>query len=155
MYKLGATPGCETSEMTSDPVLLLSANASAQVLVSSLLGAAMLIPMQPWAAGLKAKVNLRALLSTHLDWLMLAFMQWGAAVTMMHWPVTRSLPTAVLLIAGGWANALPYLFRAFGINAFAMTGGLVQRAAAALSGLSSTAIIAAWGLVCWRIARGP
>lgn len=140
--------------MTHEAISILSANASAQVLVSSLLGAAMLIPMQPWATGLKAKVNMRALLSTHLDWLMLAFMQWGAVLTMMHWPATRSLAIAILLVAGGWANALPYLFRGFGINAFALTGSRVQRAAATLGALSSAAIIVAWTLVCWRIIEG-
>ena len=140
--------------MPHDPRLLLSANASVQVLVSSLLGAAMLIPMQPWAAGLKAKVHMRALLSAHLDWLMLAFMQWGAVLTMTNWPATRSSTVAILLVAGGWANALPYLFRAFGVNAFVLAGGRGQRAAAMLGALSSAAIIVAWALVCFRIVGG-
>jgi hypothetical protein len=36
------------------------------------------------------------------------------------------------------------LFRAFGINAFALTGSLTQRLAASLGGLSAALIIIAW-----------
>jgi hypothetical protein len=130
--------------MTTNPILLLTANASLQVLASSLLGALMLIPFQPWGAAFKRRVNLKALLSAHLDWLMLAFMQWGAASTMEHLPNTASQTAAWLLVFGGWSNATPYLFRAFGVDAFSLSGSLLQRAAASFGALSSLAIIVAW-----------
>ena len=85
--------------MTLDPVLILSANAAAQILVSSLLGVFMLVPMQPWGRALAPRVNMKALLAAHLDWVMLAFMQWGAAFCMDRWPSCRSTLVAGLLIS--------------------------------------------------------
>ncbi len=90
---------------------------------------------------------MRSLLSAHLDWYMLAFMQWGAAWLMHQWPVTQSSFAAWLLVFGGWTNALPYLLRGAGINAFAFAGDGRQRAAAAISGASALAILIAWSLL--------
>lgn len=134
-----------------DSVYLLSCNAAIQVLVSSLLGTFMLIPMQPWGRRVAARVNMKALLATHIDWYMLAFMQWGAAFIMWRWPGLANPVLACLLVFGGWTNALPYLLRGFGINAFVMGGGAVQRASAGLAGLSVLAILVAWGVLVWRL----
>ena len=71
-------------------VQLLSCNAALQVLVSSLLGTLMLIPMQPWGKRVAARINMKSLLATHMDWYMLAFMQFGAAFIMDRWPSTAS-----------------------------------------------------------------
>lgn len=139
--------------MSFDPVFVLACNAAAQVLVSSLLGSFMLIPMQPW--GKKAlsrfvgieRVHMKALLSAHLDWYMLAFMQWGAAFIMQRWPSTQSMWVAGLLVFGGWTNALPYLLRGFGIDAFVMGGDGTQRFWAGVSGASALSILVAWSLV--------
>jgi hypothetical protein len=49
----------------------------------------------------------------------------------------------VLMVFGGWINPLAYVFRAFGVNAFQFSGGLLQRFAAALGGVSSAAIVVA------------
>jgi hypothetical protein len=137
--------------MSANPVWLLSLNASLQVLVSSLLGVVMLLPMQPWGKKLLPSFDPKALLSTHLDWLMLAFMQWGAAFCMAQFPHCRSSLAAQLLVFGGWTNALPYLLRAFRINAFVLAGPPKQLVSAAIAGLSSLAIICAWGLIVWRL----
>jgi hypothetical protein len=134
-----------------DPIYLLSLNAGLQVLVSSLLGTLMLIPLQPWGKKLMPKVNMKSLVATHLDWYMLAFMQWGAAFIMSHWPSTSSLPLAWLLVFGGWTNALPYLLRGLGINAFVMGGNTFQRICAGIAGISVLAIIAAWAILCWQL----
>ncbi len=133
--------------MNFDPIFALSLNAALQVLVSSLLGTFMLIPMQPWGKWLLPKINMKSLLATHMDWYMLAFMQWGAAFIMSRWPETQSTWAASLMMFGGWTNALPYLLRGFGINAFVMGGGLVQRVSAAIAGLSVLAILLSWLLV--------
>ena len=58
----------------------------------------MLIPMQAWGKHLRARVNSRALLAAHLDWLMLAFMQWGAAFLISTWPATSARALAVLMV---------------------------------------------------------
>jgi hypothetical protein len=97
------------------PIFLLSFNAALQVLVSSLLGVFMLIPMQPWGKRWLPYVNMKSLLATHLDWYTLAFMQWGAAFMMWRRPALSQLWVAGLLVFGGWVNPLPYLLRGFGV----------------------------------------
>jgi hypothetical protein len=138
-----------------DPTTLLAYNAGLQIFVSSLLGALMLIPMQPWGKSLRPKIDMRALLATHLDWLMLAFMQGVAAFIFVHWPETKSRNVAIALVFGGWTNPVSYLFRGFGVNAFAFAGPPLQRAAATLVGASAAAIIAAWAIILWRFRLHP
>lgn len=134
-------------------VQLLACNAALQILVSSLLGTLMLIPLQPWGKKVAARVNMKSLLATHMDWYMLAFMQFGAAFIMDRWPATESQHVAVLLVFGGWTNALPYLLRGFGINAFVMGGGALQRVSAGVAGLSVLAIIVAWSVLAWSLLK--
>ncbi len=55
---------------------------------------------------------MKSLRATHLDWLMLGFMQWGAAFMMSRWPETASPWTACLLVFGGWTDASPPPFAA-------------------------------------------
>ncbi|HEX2571319.1 MAG TPA: hypothetical protein VH877_17305 [Polyangia bacterium] len=135
----------------ADPVLILAANGSAQILVSSLLGVFMLVPLQPWAKAkgslLWARGNAKALLAVHLDLLMLAFMQFAAAFVLGRWPLARGHTIAWLLVFGGWVNPSPYLFRALGINAFVLGGPWPQRLAAGLGGVSVLSILTAWTLV--------
>lgn len=137
--------------MNFDPVFALSCNAALQVLVSSLLGTLMLIPLQPWGKKLAARLNMKSLLATHMDWYMLAFMQWGAASMMDRWDVARDPVLALLLMFGGWTNALPYLLRGFGVNAFVMGGNALQRVSAGIAGLSVLAILVAWTSIIWRM----
>jgi hypothetical protein len=131
------------------PVKLLVINASIQILVSSLLGFLLLIPMQPWGKNFLTKVcNIHDLRSTHLDWLMLAFMQYGAAFALMHLPVTKPGVISGLLVFGGWMNATPYLVRGiWGINAFSLSGDGKQIAAAGLGLISVLSIITGWSLI--------
>jgi hypothetical protein len=133
--------------MPRDPSALLAYNAALQILVSCLFGVLMLVPMQPWGRALRARVNAKALLATHLDWLMLAFMQLGASYIFWRWPVTARRSVAWMLAFGGWVNPLPYLLRGFGLDAFVFAGPLVQRLAAFVAGVSVAAIIAAWVLI--------
>lgn len=134
-----------------DPIELLAFNAALQVLVSSLLGTLMLIPLQPWGKRMASRLNMKSLLATHMDWYMLAFMQWGAAFIMWRWSSTASELVAWLLVFGGWTNALPYLLRGFGINAFVMGGNWLQRISAGIAGLSVLAIITSWTILCWQL----
>ncbi len=136
--------------MSRDPATVLAFNAGLQILVSSLFGVLMLVPMQPWGRALRARMNAKALLATHLDWLMLAFMQLGASFIFAQWPATASSRVAWLLVFGGWVNPLPYLLRGFGIDAFVLAGPPVQRVAALIAGTSVAAIIAAWTLILLR-----
>jgi hypothetical protein len=136
--------------MSRDPAALLAFNAALQILVSSLLGVLMLVPMQPWGRALRSRVNAKALLATHLDWLMLAFMQLGASFIFSRWPATAGDGPAWMLVFGGWINPLPYLVRGFGIDAFVFAGPPVQRTAALIAAASVAMIIAAWVIIVRR-----
>ncbi len=135
-------------------MLLLLKNAAAQILVSCLLGWWMLVPLQPWGKRLAGLVSPRALLAAHLDWIMLAFMQGLAAFIHSVHPLQGEAFLTAALIAGGWLNAVPYLLRGVGIDAFVFAGDLRQRLATSLAGASSALITAAWASIVWQL-LGP
>lgn len=54
---------------------------------------------------------------------------------------------AGLLVASGWANVTPYVWRVAGVNAFVLAGRPLQVFAATSSGLSATALTAGWLLL--------
>lgn len=126
-------------------VQLLVFNATLQVFVSVILGFLLLIPMQPWGKEfLKRVKNQRDLVSTHLDWFMLAFLQYGIAFALTVMPTENAWPPAILLAFGGWVNPLPYLFRGvWGINAFSLSGTKKQILAASLGLISVLSIFTA------------
>jgi hypothetical protein len=126
-----------------DPFQVLLGNAALQITFSTVLGWAMLIPRQPWGARWKPLLS-RDFTAAHLDWLMLAFMQAVAALVLREHPAVHAPLFAALLVLGGWLNPVPYVFRAFGINAFSLSGGWKQFTSAALSGVSSLALTVAW-----------
>ena len=120
------------------------------ILFTSLLGAAMLIPLQPWGKGAFGQVDFKQLLAAHLDWVMLGLMQGLAGGLVMVFGLSPAPLIVLLMVLGGWLNPLPYLFRAFGVNAFALTGSWTQRAAASLGALSATMIVVAWAVLLWE-----
>lgn len=130
-------------------------SGAAAILWSSVLGLFMMIPHLRNAALTKATrgVNFRQLLSAHLDWIMLAFMQALAAGLLFAFDLAIPLWVVAALIFGGWMNAVPYFLRAFGINAFVFAGGVVQRTAAGLGAISVAAVIAGWSVLVWSAAK--
>ncbi len=134
---------------------LLALNAALQIIVSSSLGFAMLVPMQPWGRRIRLLADRKSLLAAHLDWLMLAFMQFGAAFVLSRWPLPSGSLIAGLLIFGGWVNPVPYLLRGMGIDAFVFAGGAKQRVAAMVSGISAASILVAWVVLAIELARSP
>ena len=126
--------------------LLVFSGASA-IAFSSLLGLAMLIPLQSWGHRFGKGMNFKQVGAAHLDWIMLGLMQGlaGGLIALFSLDVTTAAVWA--MIFGAWANPLPYVFRAFGVNAFAFAGGPVQRAAAGLGLTSSLAILYAWSVI--------
>ena len=134
--------------MSHEPTRWLLVSAGLEILVSSLLGYVMLIPMQPWGKVLRDRLPApRAVMSIHLDMVMLALMQAAAALGIYVIPSQHDRLAAVLLVASGWLNVTPYVWRAFGVNAFALTGGAVQRLAASISLASTLALTTAWVLL--------
>ncbi len=132
-----------------DAQRLLLFSAGLAVFFSSLLGMAMLIPMQPWSpSGLK-KIKFKQIGAAHLDWFMLAFMQGLAAALMNVFEPNIHASAVWALVVGGWMNPLPYVFRAFGINAFSFSGPPMQKLSASLGAASSLAILYGWGFLLW------
>lgn len=114
----------------------------------------MLVPMQPWARRVRLPIDPRSLLAVHLDLIMLAFMQFGAAFVLSRWALRAAHLLVWLLIFGGWVNPLPYLLRGAGINAFVLGGSAKQRVSASLAAISSASILVAWSIVATQLAMG-
>lgn len=140
--------------MDSHPALvLLRTNASLQIFCSTLLGSALLLPMQPWFPFKLSPKLFKEMISVHLDLYMLAFMQFSAASVLENQILTDTMDQArILVIArllrfGGWVNPSAYLFRGFGINAFTFGSDLKQNLATSLGAVSATSIVVAWGMI--------
>lgn len=131
--------------MNHGPAYLLFVSAAFEFVASCLLGFVMLIPMQPWARGLCERwPPARALMSVHLDLVMLALMQAAAAAGVTALPGNHDRLAAWLLVASGWLNVTPYAWRLVGVNAFALTGGPLQRFATSTSLVSTLALTGGW-----------
>ncbi|MCZ8171352.1 MAG: hypothetical protein ACK442_07690 [Novosphingobium sp.] len=126
---------------------LLVFSGSAAMFFSTLLGVAMLIPMQPWGRHLAKGLNYRQIGAAHLDWIMLGLMQALAAGLIVLFALNPATWVVWAMILGGWLNPLPYVFRAFGVDAFAMAGGPLQRFAAGLGAVSATLIVVSWAVL--------
>jgi hypothetical protein len=127
------------------PAKWLLVSAALEILASSLLGYVMLIPMQPWGRALRETwPSTKALMSVHLDMIMLALMQAVAAFGMAALPGRHDRLLAALLVSSGWLNVTPYAWRMFGVNAFAFAGRPLQQFAALLSFAGTVALTGGW-----------
>jgi hypothetical protein len=149
---LASLDACEIVAMTGAQLWLIR-SVLVQVLFSILLGWVMLIPRQPWGSRLKPLLS-KDFTAAHTDWLMLAFMQAVALGALRFVPNTHASLVAGCLIVGGWLNPLPYALRAFGINAFSLSGSPVQKASALLGAGSAIAITVGWGTLVFDALRG-
>jgi hypothetical protein len=134
--------------MSHEATRWLLVSAGLEMLLSSLLGYVMLVPMQPWGNRLRDRwPSARAIMSVHLDMVMLALMQAVAAAGIYVLPGRHEQLAAVLLVASGWLNVTPYAWRLVGVNAFAFAGGAVQRVAASSSFVGTVALTTGWVLL--------
>jgi hypothetical protein len=136
--------------MSGAPARVLVISGGLEMLLASLLGFVMLIPMQPWGGALAERLPpMRQLLSIHLDLIMLSLMQIGAAAGIVAAGATNAPAASWLLVYGGWMGAAPYAFRMLKINAFVL-GGRPRQVVAALMSLSGTiATVVGWTLFVW------
>jgi hypothetical protein len=133
------------ARMNHGPTQWLLVSAALEIIAACLLGFVMLVPMQPWASSLRARwPSTKALMSVHLDMVMLALMQIAAGLGMRAIPGPHDRVAALLLVASGWSNVAPYAWRLVGVNAFALGGGALQRFAALTSGAGTIALTAGW-----------
>ena len=140
--------------MTSlESAKFLALSGSISIFFSTWIGVAMLFPRPPAPESKEASgVNYKQIGAAHLDWIMLGLMQGLAGILIWLYAITLSPYVLWLMAFGAWFNPLPYVFRAFGVNAFVFAGGPLQRCAAALGTFSSTAIVVSWSIIFWTIA---
>jgi hypothetical protein len=139
--------------VAQDVARLLVFSGSASMFFATLIGVAMLVPMQPWGRKWAKGLNFRQIGAAHLDWIMLGLMQGLAAGLIVLFALSPPGWVVWAMIVGGWLNPLAYVFRAFGIDAFSMSGSPLQRFASALGGFSSTLIVVSWAMLlqaAWR-----
>lgn len=140
----------------TEAIKLLVFSGGSAILFSSILGLFMLLPMQKEHPKEVANPTIifKHIGAAHIDWIMLGLML-GLAAALIHIFNITAEPFAVYcLIFGAWINPLPYVFRAFGINAFRFGGNITQRLAATLGLTSSLAIVYGWThllLTAWGI----
>lgn len=138
-----------SSLSASPPAELLLSSFVLQTAWTTLLGWAMLLPHQPWAKDLAFARKLRSkdVTSAHVDWVLLALVQVGAAVVMPLCEARLANPRVVAycLIWNGWCAPVVYLLKAFDINGFRATGKPGMESLLALMGFSGTvAFTYAW-----------
>ncbi|WP_428628090.1 hypothetical protein [Sphingopyxis sp.] len=137
----------------TDTAKLLLFSGAASMLFSTFLGFLMLAPMQPWGRQFLKGMNFKQFGAAHLDWLMLGLMQGLVGGLVTVFAVNPPMVAVWAMVLGAWLNPLAYVFRAFGVNAFAFEGAAKQRLAATLGLGSSVAIAYAWVLIlaaCWN-----
>lgn len=133
---------------------LLFLSGCLAVFSSSWLGVVMFLPLQRPQKATGKGVNFKQIGAAHVDWILLGLMS-AAAGGLTFLFELRLTPFIIwAMIFGAWANPLPYVWRAFGINAFVFSGGPVQRIAAMFGGASSIAILTAWGAIFYAIVTG-
>ena len=140
--------------MTSlESAKFLALSGSISIFFSAWIGVLMLFPRKPKAdPNDKPNVNFKQIGAAHIDWILLGLMQGLAGVLIFLFGITPAYYVLWIMAFGAWFNPLPYVFRAFGVNAFVFAGGPVQRIAAGMGGLSSTAILVSWSMIFWAIA---
>jgi hypothetical protein len=131
----------------------LALSGSISIFFSAWIGVLMLFPRKPKAdPDAPPAVNFKQIGAAHIDWILLGLMQGLAGLLIQLFGVTPQPYVLWIMAFGAWFNPLPYVFRAFGVNAFVFAGGPLQRTAAAMGGLSSTAILLSWSMIFWAIA---
>ena len=134
--------------MKYGPMQWLLVSAALEILASCLLGYVMLVPMQPWAGRLREKwPKPHALMSVHLDLVMLALMQIAAGLGMKAIPTAHDPLVSGLLISSGWLNVTPYAWRLARVNAFVLGGGPLQLFASLTSLLGTVLLAGGWLLL--------
>jgi hypothetical protein len=133
---------------SQEAVKLLVFSGTFAILFSSIFGFVMLIPLQPWGKEFFLKINWKQIGHAHLDWIILGLMQGLAGGLIAVFGLSPSFWAVWAIVVGGWMNALPYLFRGLGINAFSLSGGFLQIVTALMGLFSSCAIVYGLSVVC-------
>lgn len=120
---------------------LLVTSGFLQVAVSALLGLWMLARMQPWMRAGRPRAGLKDIGAAHVDLILLGLLEIAAAWALEAFAIDEAGWIAGVLVIGGWLNPVPYVARGFGVNAFVLSGGVVQRGFALLGLASSLCLL--------------
>lgn len=124
MWILSAVSSSLTAFWNSSPTEFLMRSATLQILFTTLLGWAMLVPHQVWGNGSAFATRLRSrdVTSAHVDWVMLALVQFAAAYAMSLKSPPQAYIASRCLVFNGWVAPAVYLAKAWGINGFRLDG---------------------------------
>lgn len=120
------------------------------IFISSLVGLSLLVPSIRVPAHSE---RLKQLGKAHIDWIMLGLMSVASGTLIWLHDLNVDPLFIILILFGAWTNPLPYVFRAFGIDAFQFAGGLIQRSASAFAAISVAALLAGWFGLFFQIAK--
>jgi hypothetical protein len=120
------------------------------IFLSSLFGILLLTPS---VRTTENAARLKQLGKAHVDWILLGLMSVAAGTLAWLHDLNLHPGFVALILFGAWTNPLPYVFRAYGIDAFQFAGGLSQRSSAALAALSVAAVLIGWWGVFVQVAR--
>jgi hypothetical protein len=111
------------------------------IFVSSLFG---ILLLKPSVRTAENAMRLKQLGKAHVDWILLGLMSVAAGTLIWLHGLNLHPAFIALMLFGAWTNPLPYVFRAYGIDAFHFAGGLSQRSASAFAAVSVIAVLASW-----------
>lgn len=120
------------------------------IFLSSLFGILLLTPS---VRTTENAARLKQLGKAHVDWILLGLMSVAAGTLAWLHGLTLHPAFIALILFGAWTNPLPYVFRAYGIDAFQFAGGLSQRSSAAFAALSVAAVLIGWLGIFVQVAR--
>ncbi len=134
----------------ASPTDFLMLSAVMQVLFTTLLGWLMLIPHQVWGDDFAFAMRLRSrhVAMAHVDWVMLALVQFAAAYAMSLKSPPQAFIVSRCLVFNGWIAPTVYLAKAWGINGFRLDGKRGMDTLIGLAGLMGViAFTYGWAII--------
>lgn len=124
MWIISALSSSLSRFWNASPTDFLLLSGTLQVLFTTLLGCLMLIPHQVWGNDSAFAVRLRSrdVTMAHVDWVMLALVQFAAAYAMSLKSPEQAFIVSRCLVFNGWIAPAVYLAKAWGINGFRLDG---------------------------------
>jgi hypothetical protein len=117
---------------------------------SSLFG---LLLLTPSVRNPENATRLKQLGKAHIDWIILGLMSAAAGILVWLHDLNVHAAFIMLILFGAWTNPLPYVFRAYGIDAFRFAGGVGQRSAAGFGAVSVAAVLVGWSGIFVQVVR--
>ncbi len=133
-----------------DATLFLVRSGLLQIAWTTLLGWLMLLPHQAYAPALAVRLRSEGVRHAHVDWVMLALVQFAAAYAL----TLRKVPDADfcgrLIAFNAWYAPVVYFLRPWGINGFRLDGKkVIDTVVGSLGFVGICAFTYGWGQIAW------